>query len=162
MIKSKKAAENWSVSDAPFWIVFTVVLGFAAIIYSIMLLSVGEGTARIRGDIENYFLVERFLKSENCFALYDNEIKRTYSGVLYHQKFTDAQLNTCMNGLDYEKSAFRLTLSSSDQTLLPVAIKTNNWNDKSPAEKRQTKMMQIFYLNNYYNGEMIIETQNIK
>lgn len=162
MIKNKKAAENWSVSDVPFWIVFTVVLGFTAIIYSILLLSVGADTSEIRGGIENHFLVDRFLRSENCFAVYDNEIKRTYSGILGYQKFNSGQLNTCMNGLDNDKSAFKLSLSSPEQIILPVSIKTSNWNDNRPVEKRQTKKLQISYLNDYYNGEMIIETQNIK
>ena len=68
----------------------------------------------------------------------------------------------CMNGLDNEKSAFRLSLSSPEQIILPVSIKTSNWNDNRPVEKRQTKKLQIFYLNGYYNGEMTIEIQNIK
>lgn len=162
MIKSKKAAENWSVSDVPFWILFTVVLGFTAIIYSIMLLSVGSDTSKIIGDIENHFLVGRFLGSENCFALHDSEIKRTYSGILDYQKFNSGQLNTCMNGINNDKSAFRLSLSSPEQTILPVSVKTSNWNDNMPVEKRQTKKLQVFYLNEYYNGEMAIEIQNIK
>ena len=162
MIKNKKADGNWIVSDEIFWIVFTVILGFSAIFYSIMLLSVGEGTSRIRADIENNFLIDGFLKSDSCFALHDDSIKRTYSSILDYKKFTDAQLNSCMNGLDSEKPAFKLSLIPSDQIISSPPIKTSNWNENMPVAKKLTKKLQIFYLSNHYNGEMQIEMQNIK
>ena len=161
MLKDKRAEGNWIVSDEIFWIVFTVVLGFAAIIYAIILLSVGDDTSKIRADTENYFLVEKFLKSSDCFASYDIDIKKTYSGVLDYEKFTDAQLNSCMNGLE-EKSAFKLNLKSPDQIIPPLTVKTNNWNENRPSREGYTKKLQIFYKNDYYNGEMSIEIQNIK
>ena len=164
MIKNKRGAEFWPATKFLFWMLFGVILAFTAIAFVIYITSSGEDITKIRANLESYFLVERFLKSENCFVFYDNNIKKTYTGTIELRKFTDEQLNNCINSITQEELAFRITLSSSVQLEeLPATIKTRNWNDNRPIEKReQSRRVLILYSNNYYNGDMTIEIQNLK
>ena len=164
MLKNKRGAEFWPATKFLFWMLFGVILAFTAIAFVIYITSSGENIAKIRANLESYFLAERFLKSENCFVYYDPEIKRAYPGIIDYEKFTDAQLNNCINAITQDEISFRITLASSAQIEgLPLTIKTRNWNENRPVESReQPRRVLIFHSNNYYNGDMTIEIQNLR
>lgn len=166
MIKGKKGAESemWAPGDMPFWIIFGVALGFTAIIFFILISSSGVESATIKGNLESYFLIERLLRSKNCFAFYDAAAGTTYSGVLDYKKFNDLQLDNCMSGLNQNTIAFKITLSSPEFAQdLPKTIRSKNWNENRPIESREgSKKVVISHNNNLFNGDMSIEMQNYK
>ena len=164
-IKGKKGAESemWPLSDMLFFILFGGFVGIAAILFVIFVSTPEAGKAQIKYDLESYFLIDRLLKSPTCFAFYDDSINLVYAGYLDHSKFTSSQLSKCFGELGKDDVAFRITLSSSAISELPKTIKTSNWNDNKPIEKKeQKKNVVVIYQNNKFNGEMSIELQNLK
>src|SRR3989344_3492834 len=124
--KSKKGAEsqNWISDSMPYFILGSFVVGIVAIIFVLIVVKTGSEQARIYENADSYFIMQRFLKSEECFAYKNDNI--VFQRVIDKGRFNENALDNCYKGKGY---AFRLVLTSED--LVPVTIKTYNWKDNA-------------------------------
>ena len=106
--KGTAASEMWAPDTIIFWLIFGVVLGFAAIFFVLIISKIGSEQAKINENIESLFLMERLLKSPDCFAYFKD-------GVLIKSidadKFTDEQLDSCYTINENTIPAFKLILN---------------------------------------------------
>ncbi len=153
----KKASEMFAPDTIMFWIIYGVVLGFVAIYFVIGISKLGYNQSQIHGNLESFFLKQRFLKSANCFM---TEREITGNNALNFDKFNEEQLRTCYSVSDNSMPAFNLVLQSSDSKI-DKSIKTANWNPSRALEQRESpRNVLLLYQGKIYNGEMIIEIQN--
>lgn len=156
--KKGTESEMWPPHKIMFWLIFGVGLGLIAIFFVIIVSKAGSEQAKISGNIESLYLMQRFLKSPSCFA-YDKE-GIFMSGVIDSEKFTEERLNNCYKINEKLFPAFRITLSS-ESAKISNTIKTKNWNDNRNFELRKVKDVLVYLGNSLYNGELLIEVQNV-
>lgn len=141
-----------------FWIIYGVVLGFVAIYFVIGISKLGYNQAQIHGNLESFFLKQRFFKSTNCFM---TERESTGNNVIDFDKFNEERLGNCYRS-DASMPAFNLVLQSSNASIDKI-IKTTNWNPNRVLEQRESpRNILVLYQGKIYNGVMIIEIQNLR
>ncbi|MBI2541386.1 hypothetical protein HYV80_01630 [Candidatus Woesearchaeota archaeon] len=160
MIHNKKASELWVANKILFWIIFGIVLGFSSITFVYMISKTGAERATVYENLESLSLLQRFLKSPDCFT-YGNEENALYLALDY-EKFNDEQLNKCYSFKQGSPPAYRITLTSESGDIVK-SIKTANWNiNRDFEEKRAPANVMIRRQDELQKGRMEIETQNIK
>ena len=163
IFKTKKgtaASEMWAPDTILFWIIFGIVLGFVAIFFVVTISKIGFEQAKINENLESLFLMQRFLKSQDCFA-YSKEGTLSRA-VIDADKFTEEMLSSCYIIAENTLPAFRLTLSL-ESAGISKAIKTKNWNDNRPFEEKKTpKNVVVHSGNKLQNGEILVEIQNLR
>ena len=158
--KGTAASEMWAPDTIIFWLIFGVVLGFVAIFFVLIVSKIGSDQAQVYNNVESFFLMQRFIKSSNCFAFLKENI--ISNGAIDADKFSEERLNDCYKFNEKAMPAFRLTLSSESANLFKI-IKTGNWNDNRPFEQRKSPVNVLVYSGSKpYNGDITIETQNIR
>ncbi len=158
--KGTAASEMWAPDTIIFWVIFGVVLGFVAIIFVLIISKSGAEKAKIYENLESFNLVQRFLKSPNCFV---SENNGGFSiGIIDYDKFNEQRLSSCYKTNQGTFPAFRLILSS-DTGDISKTIKTSNWNDNRNFEEKLTpKNIAIYHQNKMHKGKIEIEIQNLR
>lgn len=157
---NKKASELWVANKILFWIIFGMVLSFSSITFAYMISKTGAERAAIYENIESLNLLQRFLKSPDCFA-YGKEGKAFY-GVVDYGKFNEEHLNSCYSFKQGNPPAYRITLTSESGDIAN-SIKTANWNiNRDFEEKIIPRNVIIRREDELQKGRMEIEVQNIK
>mgnify|MGYP001578888256 FL=1 len=135
MIRGKKASELWVANKILFWIIFGLVLGLSSITFVYTISKTGAERAVIYENIESLNLLQRFLKSPDCF-IYNKEGNPLY-GVIDYEKFTEERLNTCYSFKQGNPPAYRITLTSETGDIAKI-IKTVNWNENRNFEEKRS------------------------
>lgn len=158
--KNRRASEMWAADTILWWLIFGVILGFAAVFFVVTISKIGFQQAKINENIESLFLLQRFLKSSECFV-YDKDGIVLY-GVVDYSKFTQDRLNLCYAINEMGLPAFRLNLKSASAGI-DNTIQTKNWNRNIGFEEKKAPRNVYFYFQNMpYKGEMTIEIQNLQ
>lgn len=158
--KGAAASEMWAPDTILFWILYGVVVSFIGVYFLIIVSKISPEQIKMRGNVESFNLMQRFLKPANCFAYEENGVAS--NKVIDYSKFSDDTLNSCYAISNDKFTAFRLTLDSL-QVGLTKTIKTKNWNDNRRAESREYPKDILVYANNKLNnGELTIEIQNLQ
>ena len=156
--KRGTASEMWAPGKIIFWIIFDIMLGLTAVFFIIIVSKFGSGQATIQKNVESLNLMQRFFKSPGCFV-YDKE---NLMRVIDADKFNEQQLNNCYIINNNGMPAFKLNLKS-EKAGVDKTAKTSNWNDNIGYEEKKTPQNMFVYSNGkLYNGEIIIEMQNIR
>jgi len=156
--KRGTASEMWAPGKIIFWIIFDIMLGLTAVFFIIIVSKFGSGQATIQKNVESLNLMQRFFKSPGCFV-YDKE---NLMRVIDADKFNEQQLNNCYIINNNGMPAFKLNLKS-EKAGVDKTAKTSNWNDNIGYEERKAPQNMLVYSNGkLYNGELIIEMQNIR
>ena len=156
--KKGTASEMWAPDTIIFWVIFGIMLGLTAVFFIIVVSKFGSGQATIQGNVESLNLMQRFFKLPSCFA-YDKEV---LIRAIDADKFNEQQLNSCYVVNSKGLPAFKLNLKSEKGGVDKTA-KTSNWNDNIGYEERKAPQNMLVYSNGkLYNGELIIEMQNIR
>jgi len=167
-----------------FYLIFGVVLTliFFALVHIIgSYLTVSQSTPH---ELQNTIFVQRFINSPECFVFVDNEIGRSYPGILDWNKFTQKNLGSCFDAYDpyssdnekaqsgflsqdatsvntrapvfyYTSKAFRLTLSLLDPVMSLPAIMTSGW--KNETGEVLVKDVLVRYNSEIKQGKLKIE-----
>lgn len=157
--KAVAASEMFAPDTIIFWIIFGVVLGFVAIIFVLLVSKSGAEKAKIYENLETLNLMQRFLKSPDCFIYSENG--RAFTSQIGFDKFTDGRLNSCYSTSSKEMPAFRIILSSDIEDL-NKAIKTTNWNENRNYEEKVSREVQIVWQNKVQNGNIEVQVQNVR
>ena len=157
LINSKKAV--YAADTAPFYMIFAVVVTGLFLMFLLIVNSNASNLIEVNKDLGNYFLYQRFLTSPDCFT-YEDISGKVYPMNLDFSKFTQYSINNCYNSFNNQKlPAFRLKLSFSEKESV---IKTDNWNDNKPVQKRNEPMpVIVLSQNKKYKGDLSIEMQNV-
>lgn len=156
---SKKAMENWPMDTMPYWMVFTIILGFTAIFFLWTITPFVAKTAEIPEGVESYILIQRFFNSPNCFIYTEEVTGRVYQKLIDWKRFTDENMKKCYQIEDKDVPAFKLTLSVP-RTDVTQSVKTSNWREGYLIKERQFKDVFIKYNEEIYKTRMIIDIQN--
>lgn len=156
--KAVAASEMFAPDTIIFWIIFGVVLGFVTIIFVLLVSKSGAEKFKIYENLESLNLIQRFLKSPDCFIYLENG--RTFTNQIDFEKFSDERLNSCYTS-SKEMPAYKIILNSNIEDLNKV-IKTKNWNDNRNYEERISKEVLIIRQNEIQKGNMEIEVQNVR
>lgn len=158
--KGTAASEMWAPDTIIFWIIFGIVLGFVAIIFVLIISKSGAEKAKIYENLESFNLMQRFLKSPNCFVFEKDEIFSV--GIIDYDKFNEQRLSSCYKTDQSTFPAFRLILSSDTGDIFKT-IKTSNWNDNRNFEEKTTpKSVMIYSQDKFLKGKIEIEVQNVR
>ncbi|MFW9876295.1 MAG: hypothetical protein ACFFG0_24630 [Candidatus Thorarchaeota archaeon] len=158
LYNSKKARELWTPDTFPFWMVFTIILGFTALFFLWIITPFATKTAEIPEGVEAYILMQRFTNSPNCFAYLDGT-GRVYQKMIDLEKFTDENMKICYQTEDKEIPAFKLTLSIPGQDLTK-SVKTPNWREGYLVKERSFKEVFIKFNGEVYKIRMVVDIQN--
>ena len=158
--KGTAASEMWAPDTILFWIIFGVVLSIVGVFVVLAVFNTGSEQARIHDNLESLNLMQRFVKSPECFIYKKDGI--VLNRVIDIEKYTEGNLGSCYNINEKVAPAFRLTLTSSEIVISEPTIKTTNWNDnRGFEEKLAPRGFTIFSDNKKYNGQLVIEIQNV-
>ena len=158
--KGTAASEMWAPDTILFWLFYGIVLGFAAVFFVLIVSKSGSDQVIINGNLESLNLMQRFFISPSCFIYNKDGI--VLNRVIDTDKFNEARLNSCYNINEKLYPAFKITLNSQIANFYST-IKTKNWNDNREfEEKKAPKNILLYSQNKLHNGEIIIETQNIR
>jgi hypothetical protein len=113
MLKSKKASENWMGDTFIFIILFSVVLGMAAMLFSIYFSQKGTRQSAIYENIDQLFLEQRI---KTCFYP---------KGEIDASEFTQERLIDCFRHSEERTASFQLTLREENKN--PISISLPNW-----------------------------------
>ena len=154
-MKSKKA--TYTADTAPFYVIFAFIITFLFILFAIVITSYASDKVEPPEGLNEYLLYQRFLRSSDCFV-YQDISGRVHSTTIDFNKFTQKNIENCYIGNNHVP-AFKLKLSFNNQE---SEVKTNNWNDNKPLEKRESPYsILVYYQDKKYQGELIIEMQNV-
>lgn len=160
MISGKRASEMWTADTILFFIIFGIVLGFTSVLFVFVISKTGAERAKIYENLETLNIMQRFLKSPDCFV-YSKDGTILY-GVIDFEKFNKQQLNACYDTKNYNFPAFKLKLTSNSGEL-SSSINTLNWNENREfEEKRSPRGLMIYFQGKLQKGRMEIEIQNLK
>lgn len=161
LLKSKKGSteqEFWPSGTIIWWIIFGIALGFLVVFLATTVSKFGLEQAKIKENVETFLLMQRFLKSPNCFVYDKGEI---FSTAIDVDKFSEERLRNCYIA-DGNFPAFKITLSS-DKAKIEKTVKTKNWNDNRDfEEKKSLKDFLVYSQDKQHNGEIVIEIQNLR
>lgn len=157
-LKSRSAeSQMWAPDTVLFWMFYGIVVGFAAVFFVIIVAKTGEAQATIYGNLENFYLSQRFLKSPECFSYNNGGILIVNS--IDAEKFNIDQISNCYDPKP-GMAAFRISLNSPSLAVFKP-LTTKNWNPNKGYAQRLPYDVIVYSEGNQYNGEIIIETQNI-
>ena len=158
--KGTAASEMWAPDTIIFWIIFGIVLSLVAIVFVLIISKSGAEKAKIYENLESFNLMQRFLKSPNCFVFEKDEIFSV--GVIDYSTFNEQRLSSCYKTDQSTFPAFRLILSSDTGDIFKT-IKTSNWNDNRNFEEKTTpKSVMIYSQDKSLKGKIEIEVQNVR
>lgn len=166
IFRHKKAAEE-AIARWPFWIVFSMTLGFIVVVIARLGNASVEEASIIPNGIEDEFsLAPRFYNSADCFV-YVDDIGMAHPGIIDQAKFTKANLDKCFPSSSV-KYSFSLLLSK----YLPPGIagppgpvgnlKTLNWISEGDISKIAYEPVFIFDANEISKGLLSIEVKNVQ
>jgi len=156
-IFNKKAQDIAGRKVIFYGLVFSFLLiGFFFVIVLIVPANASE-VSNIRSGLDDYFIIQRFLNSPLCFALHDEDTRRTYPSVIDTEKFTQENIENCYNAKDTKVKAFRLTLKYGTES---KTINTKNW--EGFLSKAQTEQIFVSVAGKKQTASLLIETQNAK
>lgn len=152
---NKKAQEQYSSDTFVSYLVFSIFLSIALILFMVVIYNHLEWTGKVPDGIEEFSAIERF-QSEDCFALKNKRLPI----IINWDEFTNENLNRCYNiNKESKKIAFNLTLKIPDNV---KGIKTANWNEGlDPKRVKKPMDVNVYYKNEILNGELIIREQNV-
>ena len=160
MISGKRASEMWPADTILFFIIFGIVLGLTSVLFVFVISKTGAERAKIYENLETLNVMQRFLKSPDCFVF--SKDGTTLYGVIDYEKFNEQRLNACYDIKNYNFPAFKLKLIS-DSGELSNSIKTLNWNENREFEEERTpRDVMIYYQGKLQKGRIEIEIQNLK
>jgi len=137
---------------------FFAFLLIAVILVIIFFRPTGVGVITlIPSGLEDYLLTQRYFNSNSCFALYDEDIKRTYPKIIDPEKFTKENLDNCYNTKDAIVKAYKLTLKYGSTS---KTISTKNWEDL--ASEAHTEFILVKDDDKIKQGSLSIELQNVQ
>lgn len=157
---SKKSRELWTPDTFPFWMVFTIILGFSAILFLWIITPFVAKTAEIPEGVETYILIQRFINSPDCFTYTEKDTERVYQKIIDWERFSDENLKKCYQTDSKEKPAFKLTLSIP-KTDITQSIETPNWREGYFIKERQFKDVFVKYENKIHKTRLILDIQNV-
>lgn len=155
----KGMSEFFPPDTVLFWIMFGIVLGFVSVALVLIVSKSGAEKAKIYENLESLNLMQRFLKSPDCF-IYNREGTVLYNTIDY-EKFNEQRMNSCYSTTKNSFPAFRITLSSDEGGLFS-SINTDNWNDNRNFEEKLKRNVMVFMQNKLQKGRMEIEIQNLR
>jgi|GEM_PF-6126972 len=136
-----------------YMIIAIFVIAFMIIGYLYITSTVKYLSTYTSKDLHTNILVQRFIYSPTCFAYFDYEINRDYPNIIEWRKFSDENLNKCIQS---EKFAFRLALQNIDTSQAKV-IQSQNW--KNTPSKTILRSVLI-HDDKIYRGKLTIDVQN--
>ncbi len=165
----KKGSELWVADKMLYTLLFIAAVGFTAIIVISKISKTGAEQTIINENIKSLNIMQRFIESPDCFIYSKDGI--ILSRVIDFNKFSNERLNSniCYNtDKSVDKStfsvfpAYKITLKSDTQkpSQLPKSIKTNNF-EEEVGYKSKNYNVQIHSDDGLYNGELIIDVQNV-
>ena len=158
--KGTAGSENWMADYILFAIIYIFFVGLTAVWFSVAISNNVFAKTKIYENLESFSLVQRFIKSPECFILSKDKV--VSNNVIDAGKFDEQRLNSCYSISDSNIPAFKLRLISANAGI-NKEIKTANWNNNRPFEERKNPRQVLVYSEDkIYNGELTIEMQNVR
>ncbi len=92
-------------------------------LFSIILSKFKYSTLHTSKTLDEDLLVQRFMRSPDCFVYFDYDINRAHPNLIEWEKFSEEQLNNCLLHKDI---SFQLTLENLDRNKKKT-IKSADW-----------------------------------
>lgn len=154
------ASEMFAPDTLLFYIFFGVVLSLSAVLFVLIVSKTGAEQAKINENLESLNLMQRFLKSPECFGY--NKDGVAMNNVIDADKFDNERISDCYHVTENNAPAFKITLNS-DTAKIFKSIKTKNWNDNREFEEKiKPRGVLVYSENKLHNGELTIEIQNLQ
>lgn len=159
IINNKNASQNWAPDTMPFFILYTMAIGFLVVSFFLITSFFISKESQLRGGLEETILIERFYNSPECFVHQDAASGRVYQKTIDWDKFTEKNIvaNACIPSASL-KHAFKLELSNPEKTS-KFAVKTPNWAD-SPNFRTLQKNIFVYDKGGIKNEVLLISIQN--
>ncbi len=129
---------------------FIVVAVFFVFLYVVG--NVQNDILNTKPSLDRDLLIARFVYSPDCFVKYDINIMRAYPFVIDWNKFTDENLDLCMQS----KKGFKLSLIGENNYKI---INSKNWDGKSDFSIEKDIIIDN---DGFKKGTLRIEVQNEK
>jgi len=122
-----KRGDSWNATQMLIYSLIAVfVLLYMVGLFSYVLSHFKYSTLHTSKTLDEDLLMQRFMRSPDCFVYFDYEINRAYPNVIDWEKFSDEQLNKC---LLHKNIKFQLTLENLERNKLKT-IKSAGWNNR--------------------------------
>jgi len=142
------------MSSWPFWMLFIIMIGIAAII----LVSIGtyfvDVSATVPENAEILTIISSFYNSENCFTYTDTSI---HPHVIDLEKFNQKTMNQCYSD-EKANFAFLLTLVTPEKEL---TVQSTQWS-KSDTKKQLTENVLVRSGEKTYHAKLKIDIKNVQ
>ena len=121
--KGKRGQESFDITFSALQLVFILVVCFTMVIMLMMMVVKDINIKAIETDVMSY----RFLYSANGINYRNEDIGRSYPGMIDTEKFTDEQIKKFFDYKDSETMAAKLTLVDKKDKSEKVAYFNKEW-----------------------------------